>query len=122
MDNSINTQLVPPALPKKASGGAGSGQFAPQLKPKAEAPAPAQQAKAEEPRADVPDADRLKALRAAAAELFAVSDKRFTIYKQGGQFFTRFTSLRDGSVQTIPEPHMLNMAGKGQGTIFKTTV
>lgn len=39
---------------------------------------------------------------------FAVGDQTFTIFKDtSGQFVTRFTSLRDGSVTYIPEPDML---------------
>mgnify|MGYP001077611666 CR=1 FL=1 len=39
------------------------------------------------------------------ANNFAVSDTKFTIFKDSsGQFVTRFTSLKDGSVTYIPEP------------------
>ena len=52
-----------------------------------------------------------------AANTFAISDQRFTIYKDiSGQFITRFTSLRDGRVTYIPEPDVLswlNQTGKG---------
>lgn len=37
--------------------------------------------------------------------VYAVSDTKFTIFKDSsGQFITRFTSLKDGSVTYIPEP------------------
>lgn len=37
--------------------------------------------------------------------VYAVSDTTFTIFKDStGQFVTRFTSLKDGSVTYIPEP------------------
>jgi hypothetical protein len=37
--------------------------------------------------------------------VYAVSDTKFTIFKDSsGQFVTRFTSLKDGSVTYIPEP------------------
>jgi len=37
--------------------------------------------------------------------IYAVSDTTFTIFKDStGQFVTRFTSLKDGSVTYIPEP------------------
>lgn len=40
--------------------------------------------------------------------VYAVSDMTFTIFKDGnGQFVTRFTSLKDGSVTYIPEPEIL---------------
>lgn len=39
---------------------------------------------------------------------YAVSDLKFTIFKDSsGQFITRFTSLKDGSVKYVPEPDML---------------
>ena len=45
--------------------------------------------------------------QAIAAQAFAVSDTRFTIYKDAtGQFITRFTSLSDGSVTYYPEPEV----------------
>jgi hypothetical protein len=58
------------------------------------------------------DAQRYERLLAAAQNLFkdvyAVSDNRFTIYKDSsGQYITRYTSLRDGKVTYIPEPNML---------------
>lgn len=48
-----------------------------------------------------------KAAQLMAQDIFVVSDMRFTIYKDlSGQFITRFTSLRDGSVTYIPEQDM----------------
>ena len=45
--------------------------------------------------------------QAMAMEMFAVSDSTFTIFKDAsGQFVTRFTSLRDGSVTYYPEPEV----------------
>jgi hypothetical protein len=39
---------------------------------------------------------------------YAVSDLKFTIFKDAsGQFITRFTSLKDGSVKYVPEPDIL---------------
>lgn len=41
-------------------------------------------------------------------DVYAVSDQRFTIFKDSsGQYITRYTSLRDGRVTYIPEPDML---------------
>lgn len=54
---------------------------------------------------------RVAVIRQAAqyANLFVISDQRFTIYKDlSGQFVTRFTSLRDGKVTYIPEPDVLS--------------
>lgn len=51
-------------------------------------------------------------------EFFAVSDTTFSIYKDAsGQFITRFTSLRDGSVTFIPEPDLLQfLSNRGGGS------
>lgn len=39
------------------------------------------------------------------SDYFVVSDSTFTIFKDSnGQFVTRFTNLKDGSVTYIPEP------------------
>jgi hypothetical protein len=55
---------------------------------------------------------RFQQVKAAAEsyfkDVFAVSDMRFTIYKDtSGQYITRYTSLRDGKVTYIPEPALL---------------
>lgn len=48
-----------------------------------------------------------------ASDFFAISDTRFTIFKDGsGQYITRFTNLRDGSVTFYPEPDMMALLGK----------
>lgn len=53
-----------------------------------------------------------RVIQAAAAlagvDPYPVSDKIFTIYKDGsGQYITRYTSLRDGRVTYIPEQRLL---------------
>ena len=62
---------------------------------------------------------RLEAVQKAAqdiANIYVVGDKRFTIFKDiSGQYITRFTSLRDGSVTYIPEPQIFKMSG-GSGS------
>ncbi len=51
-----------------------------------------------------------------AANIYVVSDQRFTIFKDAtGQYITRFTSLRDGKVTYIPEPQLLKSAGSYAG-------
>jgi len=49
-------------------------------------------------------------------DVFAVSDSTFSIFKDAsGQFITRFTNLRDGSVTYIPEPDIIRyMESKSQ--------
>lgn len=48
-------------------------------------------------------------------DVYAVSDSRFTIYKDStGQYITRYTSLRDGKVTYIPEPNMLQYMERAQ--------
>ncbi len=57
------------------------------------------------------DQQRMEAIRRAveqAKDLFAVSDTSFTIFKDAaGQFVTRFTNLRDGSITYYPEPELV---------------
>lgn len=57
------------------------------------------------------DQRRMEAIRRAveqAKDLFVVRDSTFTIFKDAsGQYITRFTSLRDGSVTYFPEPELL---------------
>lgn len=54
------------------------------------------------------EAQRLDTVIKAASQfknVYAVSDTKFTIFKDSsGQFVTRFTNLKDGSVTYIPEP------------------
>ncbi len=95
---------MPPSLP-----GAKGGDF-PQPKPAAVEPAPATgggrdlQAAVEQKRYE----QVAKAAEAYFKDLYAVSDTRFTIYKDAtGQYITRYTSLRDGKVTYIPEPSLL---------------
>lgn len=56
--------------------------------------------------------DRLETVMRASktyANIFAAGDTKFTIFKDSsGQFVTRFTNLRDGSVIYIPEPEIVN--------------
>lgn len=58
--------------------------------------------------------------KAAVAMTYAVSDLRFTIYREEGQYITRFTSLRDGTVSIVPEPALLAQVGSGGGVILAT--
>jgi hypothetical protein len=60
------------------------------------------------------------ALRKAVKESYAVSDRSFTIYKDtSGQFITRFTNLRDGSVTYVPEPEIMQrLSSTGSNTNF----
>lgn len=59
-------------------------------------------------------------------DVFVVSDMKFSIYKDfTGQFVTRFTNLRDGSVSYIPEPDMmqyLEQRGKARKALLKIDV
>lgn len=49
-----------------------------------------------------------KAAQQVVRDIYVVSDTKFTIFKDNsGQYITRFTSLRDGSVTYIPEPDIL---------------
>ncbi len=57
------------------------------------------------------DERRMQSIKRAieqAKDTYPVSDSTFTIFKDAsGQFVTRFTSLRDGSVSYFPEPELL---------------
>lgn len=59
-------------------------------------------------------------------DVYVVSDTRFSIYKDfTGQYVTRFTSLRDGSVTYIPEPDMmqyLEQRGKARKALLRIDV
>lgn len=59
-------------------------------------------------------------------DVYVVSDTRFSIYKDfSGQYVTRFTNLRDGSVTYIPEPDMmayLERRGKARKALLKIDV
>lgn len=62
---------------------------------------------------DMPEAEKQRldtVIKAAHSfrNAYAVSDLKFTIFKDAsGQFITRFTSLKDGSVKYVPEPDIL---------------
>ena len=50
-------------------------------------------------------------------DVYAVSDLRFSIYKDtSGQYITRYTSLRDGRVTYIPEPALLQKLERSQAS------
>lgn len=52
--------------------------------------------------------ESIKRAIAQAKDTYPVSDSTFTIFKDAsGQFITRFTSLRDGTVSYYPEPELL---------------
>lgn len=59
-------------------------------------------------------------------EVYAVSDTKFSIYKDfKGQFVTRMTNLRDGTVSYIPEPDMmqyLENRGKARKALLRIDV
>ena len=63
-----------------------------------------------------------QAAQAIVSDIYAVSDSKFTIFKDAsGQYITRITSLRDGRVTYIPEPELLqymsHRSGSGDGSI-----
>lgn len=56
-------------------------------------------------------AERVSAALDSIKNNFAVSDSRFTIFKDStGDFVTKVTSLRDGSVSYFPEKTMYELA------------
>jgi hypothetical protein len=51
-------------------------------------------------------------------DVYAVSDTSFSIFKDAsGQFITRFTSLKDGSITYIPEPDMVQYINPSAGMV-----
>lgn len=91
-----------PAVPVKQSSSAAPSEPAAPVKLK------------EVPEVDLQKTDeqRMAAIRQAISgqfkESYVVSDQSFTIFKDAsGQFITRFTSLRDGSVTYVPEPQVV---------------
>ncbi len=69
---------------------------------------------------DAGSVEQRLALLKRLANLYAVSDTRFTIYKQNGEYYTRITNLRDGRVTTVPEPTLLTQLGAG--SLLETSV
>jgi len=54
--------------------------------------------------------EKVRMASEAAKTLFVVSDVRFTIFKDvAGDYVTRFTSLRDGSVKYFPQKSLFEM-------------
>lgn len=52
----------------------------------------------------------LKAAQAIQSNYFVVSDTRFTIFKDiAGDYVTRFTSLKDGSVKYYPQKSLFEL-------------
>jgi len=86
--------------------------------PSDNAPAP------QEPEIKLPDANQAEQKRAEIVQrgaqaiqrnFFAVSDTKFTIFKDNsGQYITRITSLRDGRVTYIPEPKIYEYLDRTQ--------
>lgn len=122
------------SVPDTVLPGAGKTSSALPPPPKKEASAslpkkaPAQEQVAFDPK--VSEETRLenmtKATKAMFKDIFVVSDTKFAIYKDAtGQFVTRFTNLRDGSVSYIPEPDMmqyLESRGKQRKALVKIDV
>lgn len=111
---------LPNVLPGGAGGGsaAGSGFPLPKTEAQAPQPKPAAEQVAFDPK--VSEHTRLEEMQRASQmmfrEVFAVRDTKFAIYKDAsGQFVTRFTNLRDGSISYIPEPDMMQyLESRGQ--------
>jgi len=96
--------------------GANSGQVVQKTKASVDVPVVKQEIKIPVPRVaeNKPEVSRYEAVRLAAEALkntYAVSDVRFTIFKDvAGDYVTRFTSLRDGSVKYYPQKSLFELA------------
>ena len=112
--NSLTRAALPqvPTLPAPTGQGAGVAKKEAARVPASE-PAPDLGSEAMERR-------RVEIITQAAqiANVYVVSDRRFTIFKDTtGQYITRFTSLRDGKVTYIPEPDMAAMIRSHAGSM-----
>ena len=111
----ITTSIPQPPQPQSATPAALPGAHAAKQTTELPPPATVQEApKTQEAAVQLQkqsEQDRFQSVRKAATALrdvFVVSDKIFTIFKDSsGQFITRFTSLRDGKVTYYPEPDIL---------------
>lgn len=111
------------ALPKRAE--APAVPQVPKQEVKVSLPQPTQQVEAKPAVSDVDRAraERVRAAAEAIKNLYAVSDTRFTIFKDtAGDYVTRFTSLRDGSVQYYPEKTMFELAQARKAAAFDAQV
>lgn len=53
-------------------------------------------------------------------EFYPISDTRFTIFKDGsGQYITRFTNLRDGTVTFYPEREIVSSGNRSPEAIYQ---
>ena len=100
------------SVPGLGTFGGGQQAAKPQVKPPANYVAPAKPAPVKVP--ESADKARYEAVRQATEavkNLFAVSDFRFAIFKDiAGDYVTRFTSLRDGTVKYFPQKSLFEMA------------
>lgn len=105
-------QGVAPAAPKAAIPAPAPVEI---KQPKMEAPATADEARYEEVK---------KAAATIQSNYYVVSDVRFTIFKDiAGDYVTRFTSLKDGSVKYYPQKSLFELMKIKQAqdiTIFHT--
>lgn len=116
MVNSINNTIAP-AVVSQQQGPAVRADIplprpaAPFATPPAPAPAPAATTAPELPALGPSREERVAAALESIRNSFAVSDSRFTIFRDiTGDFITRITSLRDGSVTTVPEKTLFELA------------
>lgn len=132
----MDTNMVQMGLPNAARSvpdavlnGAGKADALPlrQLEKAATNPKPVAEQVAFDARTS--DESRLEAMKEASQmfkDVYVVSDSKFAIYKDfKGQYVTRFTNLRDGSVTYIPEPDMLaylEQRGKARKALLKIDV
>lgn len=100
----------------------GASKPAPQIKELPQPEVPAAEVQTEAAIAEATERRRyervIQAAQAVLSDLYVVSDQKFSIYKDvTGQYITRYTSLRDGSVTYIPEPELLRRAERAQANL-----
>ena len=113
MVNNINNNTAPAVVSQPPASAPRADIQLPQPLASAPLPALAPAENFDQVSADL-ESSRIQRVEAALESIrnsFAVSDSRFTIFRDiTGDFVTRITSLRDGSVTTIPEKTLFELA------------
>ena len=100
------------SVPGLGTFGGGQQAAKPQVSAPVKSTAPANPIPAKVPEnADKARYEAVRQATEAVKNLFAVSDVRFAIFKDiAGDYVTRFTSLRDGSVKYFPQKSLFELA------------
>ncbi|NDF11477.1 MAG: hypothetical protein EB060_01495 [Proteobacteria bacterium] len=119
-NNTIATAAVKAAQTQQGAQGTTRVQVAPAQSPNSATI----NDKSREQEGEINTVERRMQLMKRLANLYAVSDSRFTIYKdKDGVYHTRITNLRDGTVTVVPEPDLYAQLGSHHnGSLLTTSV